>query len=137
MDPDNSIVLLCVKGMRYEGEGRYEDARAQFVQAWDESTDDFEACIAAHYLARHQDTNEQRLQWNQESLRRAQAAGGQRVQDFYPSLYLNLGYSYEQLGEKAKASYYYELAENSAAKLSEDRYGKIVRDGIEEARRRL
>jgi hypothetical protein len=137
MDPDNSIVLLCVKGMRYEGEGRYKDARAQFVQAWDESTDDFEACIAAHYLARHQDTNEQRLQWNQESLRRAQAAGGQRVQDFYPSLYLNLGYSYEQLGEKAKASYYYELAENSAAKLSEDRYGKIVRDGIEEARRRL
>jgi tetratricopeptide (TPR) repeat protein len=137
MDPDNPTVLLCVKGMRYEGEGRYEDARAQFVQAWDESTDDFEACIAAHYLARHQDTNEQRLQWNQESLRRAQAAGGERVQDFYPSLYLNLGYSYEQLGEKAKASYYYELAENSAAKLSGDRYGKIVRDGIEEARRRF
>ena len=137
MNPDDPIVLLCVKGMRYEGEGRYEDARAQFVQAWDESTDDFEACIAAHYLARHQDTNEQRLQWNQEALKRAQAAGGERVQDFYSSLYLNLGYSYEQLGEKAKAFYYYELAQNSAAKLSGDRYGKIVRDGIEEAQRRL
>ncbi len=137
MDPENPIVLLCVKGMRYEGEGRYEDARAQFVQAWEESTDDFEACIAAHYLARHQDTNDQRLKWNLEALKRAQAAGGERVRDFYPSLYLNLGYSYEQLGEKAKASHYYELAGKCVAELSGDRYGNIVRDGLAEARRRL
>jgi hypothetical protein len=46
MDPANPIVLLCIQGMRYEGEGRYEDARAQFVRAWDESTDGYEACIA-------------------------------------------------------------------------------------------
>jgi tetratricopeptide (TPR) repeat protein len=137
MDPDNPIIQLCVKGMRYEGEGRYDEARAQFVQAWEESKDDFEACIAAHYLARHQDSNDLRLQWNQEALKRAQGAASERVQDFYPSLYLNLGYAYEQLGDKAKASHYYELAEKSALELPGDRYGKIVRDGIEEARRRL
>jgi tetratricopeptide (TPR) repeat protein len=137
MDPDNPIILLCVKGMRYEGEGRYEEALAQFAQAWEESTDDFEACIAAHYLARHQDTNEHRLKWNLEALKRAQAAGGKRVRDFYPSLYLNLGYSYEQLGERAKASHFYELAEKSAAEVPGDRYGNIVRDGIAQARQRL
>jgi hypothetical protein len=56
MDPNNPVVRLCAAGMAAEGEGRPADAKALFEQAWAESRDDFEACIAAHYVARHQAT---------------------------------------------------------------------------------
>jgi tetratricopeptide (TPR) repeat protein len=137
LDPENPVVLLCVEGMRLEGEGQYAGARARFAQAWEISTDDFEACIAAHYLARQQASAEERLSWNQEALARAEAVGDERVQGFFPSLYLNLANSYEQLGEAAEAAHWYGLAKKSAATLPEDRYGAIVRGGIENGLERL
>ncbi|HZY41132.1 MAG TPA: hypothetical protein VFF59_03940, partial [Anaerolineae bacterium] len=87
------------------------------------STDDYEACIAAHYVARHQATPQDTLRWNQEALDRANAAGARRATDvlrrvwpddrvcsFYPSLYLNLGHSYEVLSDQAEAQRYYDRA---------------------------
>jgi hypothetical protein len=50
MNPDNPVVRLCAEGMNAEGEGRPDEAKRLFQQAWDESTDDFQACVAAHYL---------------------------------------------------------------------------------------
>src|SRR5690349_3606961 len=99
MDPNNPVVKLCVEGMQAETAGRGEDARRLFAQAWEASQDDFEACIAAHYVARHQESLEETLRWNQEALRCADAVGDDRICDFYPSLYLNLGRSYEVLGD--------------------------------------
>lgn len=55
IDPDNAVVKLCAQGMQAEGAGRRGDARALFEQAWEIAGDDYERCIAAHYLARHQD----------------------------------------------------------------------------------
>lgn len=136
MDPNNPIVRLCVEGMRAEGEGRLEDAHTLFTQAWESSTDDLEACIAAHYLARHQKSPEETLKWNQEALARADAIGDERVSNFYPSLYLNMGHSYELLGNAQEASRYYELAAESSADLPGGRYGETVRKGIEEGRKR-
>jgi Flp pilus assembly protein TadD len=43
-------------------------------------------------------------------LEKAEAVGDERVQDFYPSLYLNLGHSYELVGDQAEAQRYFELA---------------------------
>lgn len=50
------------------------------------------------------------LRWNREALRRAEAVGDERVAAFYPSLYLNMGRSYELLGEQVEAEKYYALA---------------------------
>ena len=54
MDPNNPIVLLCVNGIQAEQQGRMTDAHASYEQAWTNHSSDFEACIAAHYLARTQ-----------------------------------------------------------------------------------
>ncbi|MGO4418780.1 hypothetical protein AB4Z54_08470 [Streptomyces sp. MCAF7] len=97
MDPDNPIVRLCVQGMTAEAEGRGDDARALFQRAWDTAADDYEACVAAHYLARHQPTPEETLRWNQECLDRADAVGDDRVRGFYASLHLNMGQAYRTL----------------------------------------
>ena len=130
MDPNNPVVKLCAAGMQAEAEGRPNDALLLFLQAWQQSTDDYEACVAAHYVARHQKTPQESLRWNQESLDRADAVNEERVRDFYPSLYLNMGKSYEDIGDRREACRNYQLAAARLSGLSEGRYRDVVRDGI-------
>jgi hypothetical protein len=134
IDPENPVVRLCVEGMQAEAEDRFADARTLFEQAWAVRQDDLDASIAAHYLARHQDTLERILHWNQEALRYAnvvskQQEDSEQIAVFYPSLYLNLGRSYEDLGDHATARHFYRLADEWV-KLLADEYGDIVRRGI-------
>ena len=134
MDPNNPVVKLCVEGMRAEGEGRPEAARGLYERAWTEGMDDFEACVAAHYLARQQPGAEETFRWNREALERADAAtaaGNGRVEAFYPSLLLNMGKSREDVGDPAGAGRCYELAAGKVVALPEDGYGSLVRRGIE------
>ena len=130
MDPTNPIIKLCAEGMQAEFAGQLEAARALFSQAWDTAQDDFEKCVAAHYLARHQPSPAEMLRWNQESLARAEAVADERVREFYPSLYLNLGYSYETLGDYAAARRHYDLAAERLADLPEGPYSEVVRGGV-------
>jgi tetratricopeptide (TPR) repeat protein len=137
MDPNNPIIQLCLEGMRAEGANRYADAHALFLQAWEEATDDFEACIAAHYLARRQDNAQETLYWNLQSLHRAEAVHDERVRSFYPSLFLNLGHSYEVLGEIDEARHYYEHAAESLKHASAGAYGDDVRTSVANGLARL
>jgi hypothetical protein len=134
VNPDNPIVKLCADGMRAESEGRPAEARALFERAWDSRTDDYDACIAAHYVARHRDSPADTLQWNDAALRHAQAVGdAERIRGLLPSLYLNLGHSHEVTGDAEAARRFYELARDVAGELGDDRYGDIVRGAIERA----
>jgi tetratricopeptide (TPR) repeat protein len=137
MEPGNPVIRLCVAGMQAEGRGDFELAHALFAEAWEKARDNYERCIAAHYLARHQVTPQNTLQWNEASLQFAEAVGDARVAAFYPSLLLNLGQAHEQLGNSAQAKRYYDLAAAQAERLPEDRYGRIVRDGAAAGQRRL
>jgi len=136
MDASNPVVKLCMDGMTAEGEGRRDDARRLFARAWATSTDDFERCVAAHYLARHQASPAETLHWKREALTRARMVGDDRVRDFYPSLYLNLGRSYEDFGQREQARRYYNLAAESVASLPADGYGAMVRRAINNGQRR-
>ena len=127
MDPGNPVVKLCAEGMRAEFEGRGADAHALFLRAWETRTDDYEACIAAHFVARYQQEPEEMLRWNREALERANAVRDERVQDFYPSLYLNLGKAHEEVGSPAEARRCYRLAADLAVALPADPYGDTVR----------
>ena len=137
MDPDNPIVRLCVEGMKAEMEGRTDEARQLFMQAWEQSKDDYDACISAHYVARHQKTPEEILRWNQESLDRAEAVNDARVHGFYPSLYLNMGKAHEDLGNREQARRHYELAVTKMSSLPDGKYGDVVRDGIKRGLQRV
>jgi len=110
MDLDNPVIKLCIEGTRAEFEGRREEAHAMYQKAWEASKDDYEACVAAHYVARFQENPEDILYWNQEALKRADAVNDERVKDFYPSLFLNLGRSYELIGNQSEAQRYFDLA---------------------------
>jgi tetratricopeptide (TPR) repeat protein len=136
MNPDNPVIRLCAEGMRAETEHRPDDAHRLFIQAWETSQDDYEKCIAAHFLARQQENPQDALRWNQEALTRADAIGDIRVQGFYPSLYLNLGFCHEVLGNKAEARRCYELAGEKLDDVPDGPYKEVVTNGIAQARKR-
>lgn len=137
MDFDNPVFKLCQDGMRAEADGRPADARALFEQAWERRTDDYDACVAAHYLARQQDDPEEILRWNQEALRRADAVGDDRVAAFYPSLHVGVAMANERLGKAAAARVAFERAAEQVAALPADGYGEQLRAAITDGLRRL
>lgn len=137
MVSENPIVKLCVEGMSLEARGHSSEAAALFVRAWQTATDDFEASIAAHYVARHQSSPETALLWNQISLDRANLASKEKVRSFYPSLYLNMGKSHEDFDQWEQAQHFYKLAEVSLSALPDDGYGKMVRDAVQRGLNRL
>ena len=110
LDPNNPVIKLCMEGRQAEFLGQIDRAQSLHQEAWAAAQDDFEASIAAHYVARHQDSHQKRLYWNQVALDKAQAVADQRVADFYPSLLVNMGQSYELLGDSTAARRYYDLA---------------------------
>ena len=110
MNPDNPVIKLCIEGTQAEFQGLIAKARSLYQQAWEAAQDDYEACIAAHYVAHLQENPQERLHWNQVALEKANAVTDQSVQDFYPSLFLNMGQSYELLGNVSDAKRYYDLA---------------------------
>ena len=136
MDPNNPVVKLCAQGMEEESKGNIEGATRLFEQAWAQSANDFEHCISAHYVARHQATAELALQWNQEALDCANRDSG-GVPEFLASLYLNLGKSHEDLGDAEKAREFYEQAAGRIAAVSAGAYRDIVQDGINRGLQRV
>ena len=110
MDPNNPVIKLCIAGTQAEFKNNMDEACELYQQAWETANDDYEACIAAHYVARCQVSPEDIFHWNQEALDRAKAVKNGSIRDFYPSLYLNLGRSHELLGQQAEAEKYYHLA---------------------------
>jgi hypothetical protein len=52
MDLDNPVIQLCLAGTRAEFEGRLDAARAAYRHAWELAQNDYDACVAAHYVAR-------------------------------------------------------------------------------------
>jgi tetratricopeptide (TPR) repeat protein len=116
--------------MKQEGIGKMDEAARLFDLAWTQSANDFERCIAAHYVARHQASAELTLQWNQQALDCANRTTDGSTSQFLPSLYLNLGKSHEDLGNTAEARRLYERAAVNLTSLSAGAYRDIVQDGI-------
>lgn len=128
-DQDNKIVKLCAEVMLLEGEGKIDAAFICFEQAWDKATEDFEKCIAAHYLARHQSSVKEKLIWDLKALNFALKINGRQIKEMYPSLYLNIGKCYEDLLQFSRAMKNYEAALAYTKYLSGDGYGQMIRRG--------
>ncbi len=137
IDPSNKIVQLCSEGMNAEFEGNLEESTALFKQAWESASDNFEAFIAAHYMAHRQLSLEEKLKWNLESYHLANRIEGDGMKKYFPSLCLNVGKSYEDLGRIEEATQYYQLAADYADTLYENPYGNMIKSGITEGLKRI
>lgn len=135
MNPENPVVQLCSQGMLAEAEGRDDDAREHFQQAWDLAADDYDAAIAAHYLARHQPSPEQALRWNRESLARAERVADERAAGFFTSLHLNLAKSYRDLDQPGLAQRHFATAARHIGDVPPGQYADWTRFAIAEGLR--
>jgi tetratricopeptide (TPR) repeat protein len=109
MDVRSRTAQVCIAGTQAEYERRLDDARRLYREAWDAATDDYDACIAAHYIAHLEPEPARALRWNLEALTHAQRVPD-RAAEFMASLYVNLGRSYELVGDLPEAERYYGLA---------------------------
>ena len=118
-NPNNHIIKLCLQGMDMEGKDKPEEASSIFLQAWKEATNDFEKFIAAHFVARHQKTVSDKLQWLERALQFALKINSDAVKAAFPSLYLNIAKCHEELNDPENAKINYELAKSFADKPSD------------------
>ena len=109
-NPNNPIVKLCLHCMSMEEKGKPEEAGKIFLQAFNESSDDFEKFITSHYVARHQQNVSDQLQWLQATLQYALKVNDETVTSAFPSLYFKIAKCYEELGDIENAKKNYELA---------------------------
>ncbi|HLP54077.1 MAG TPA: hypothetical protein VK151_03575 [Fluviicola sp.] len=128
-DPENPIVQLCARGMELEGENPRE-ARKLFQQAWNEASTDWEKFTSAHYIARHQESVTDKLKWDQVALDIALRLEDDSVQSVLPSLFLNVGKCYEDLGNAEKARENYNRGLSFTTSLPDDGYGKLIHNGL-------
>ncbi len=137
MDLDNPVLRLCQDGMRAEAEGRPGEARALFLEAWERRGDDYEGCVAAHYMARVQEDPREFLRWNREALRHADAVGDERVAAFYPSLHVGVAMACERLDDPDGARAAFARAAVHVGALPAGEYGDQLRTAVADGQRRL
>jgi len=135
IDPNNPVVLLCAAGMERDGEP--EEARRLFQQAWDARRNDYDAAIAAHYLARHQRTPHETLRWNSLAVTHAERVVDGRTTELFPSLYLNLASSLTALGRLDEAREIIGRAKEHLEGLRADGYRDFLAIGINRLQARL
>ena len=111
--PFNNVVKLCLQGMNMEETGKPEEASKLFLKGWNEATNDFEKFLAAHYVARHQSTVSDKLNWFETTLQFALKVNDNTVKSAVPSLYLNIAACYQDLNDHIKAKEYSDLAISS------------------------
>lgn len=128
VDQMNPVVLLCAEGIA--AEGTPPEARRLFELAWATRRDDYDAAVAAHFLARHQPTAEETLRWNTLAVQHAEAVADGRAAEFLASLYLNLGDAQANVGNTIAAAAAARQAAAHLATLPLGGYREFVAFGI-------
>ena len=135
-DPDNPVMKLCASGMQVDGEP--VKALALFEQAWALRRDDLDACVAAHFVARHQPTPRGTLEWNERALQHADAVKDDRAASLVPSLCLNLAESFRLDGRPDQAEQVAQRGVRALDQLpADDGYVQFVRAGLDRLLQRL
>jgi tetratricopeptide (TPR) repeat protein len=136
-DPQNPVNKLCAQGMQLEGEAKPEEAAKLFRQAWNEATNTAEKFVAAHYVARHQNTIADKLKWDETALTFALVLDSPEISGVFPSLYLNIAKCYEDMKDFDKAVENYQSALECAKFLPDNGYGNMIRSGIKRGMERI
>jgi hypothetical protein len=135
IDPTNPVVALCAEGMA--SEGTPAEALRLFERAWAMRRDDYDAALAAHFIARHQPTPAATLHWNALAVRHAESVEGGRAAGLFASLYLNLGAAQADAGDLTAGAESVRRAAAHLAALPLDGYREFVALGIRRLATRL
>ena len=135
IDSTNPVVTLCAEGMALEGTP--DEARLLFERAWAARRDDYDAAIAAHFLARHQPTPADTLHWNALAVRHAEAVPEHRADGFLASLHLNLADAQANVGDTTASAESVRRAADHLSSLAPGGYRDFIAMGIHRLAARL
>jgi rifampin ADP-ribosylating transferase len=116
--------------MELEGAGDLLHAKEIFEKAWNEAESDIEKLTAAHYLARHQESVFEKYKWDQIALQLALKVNDEKLKAILPSLFLNIGKCYEDMGHRDFAKSNYEIALSYIEHMPNDGYAQMIHRGI-------
>jgi Rifampin ADP-ribosyl transferase len=119
-NPSNNVIRLCIQGMGREEKGNAEEASRLFLQAWNESTNDFEKFTAAYYVARHQTNVRDKLKWLETALQFALKGNSVAAVSAFPILHSNIAQCHEELGDPDNARKNREIAKSFTNKPSDN-----------------
>lgn len=131
LDLNNPVVKLCARGMELEATGEPGQAAGLFNNAWMIAQTNLEKMIAAHYVARHQETLAEKLEWDLLALEYAHHVNEPDTRGMLPSFYLNIGKCYEDMGNLDQAMVHYVLAKEHLAYLEKNAYGEMIKTGVQ------
>lgn len=124
--------------------GNTSTARSALLDLWKTigaTGEPFHRCTLAHYIADLYEDPARALAWDVRAIDAADALVERREENndtdpdiagFYPSLHLNLAENYRLLGSFDAAHEHIDAAREHCVALSEDSYGHLVRDAIED-----
>ena len=112
-NPNNAVIQLCMQGMAMQEKGEYEKAGQLFLQAWDESLNDFEKFISAYYIANHKRDITEKSKWLETAIQLAVSLNNITSNGALPFLYNSVAECYENIGDDVKAAHYVQLAKSS------------------------
>jgi tetratricopeptide (TPR) repeat protein len=130
MEENNPVLKLIQKGKKLEKTGNIARTNKIFEKAWNISSDNHEMCISAHFLARNQSNFNNGLKWNILALNKAKKVKTPIIKSYFPSLYLCIGISYENLSKHKIAKKYYDLAFSKIKYLSKEKEQEKYNKGI-------
>jgi len=148
-EPD-AIMARIGEGIALRERGERGAARDLFAQVWSEiggdNGDPLHRCALAHSMADVQHDMHEELAWDLRALAAAHlltderaARGGVAVSvaGFYPSLHLNLGECYRELGELDRANEHLDRGRAAVVALGNDGYGRMIKGGLDRLADRL
>lgn len=101
LDPNNTVVRLCMDAQERLVEGDGDGARVLLQQAWRDASTAWERAVAAHYIAGVQPLPVGQHHWHRTAMdeaRVAEAQDAESVRELWPSLYLAFAGSLEGVG---------------------------------------
>ena len=118
-NPNNNIINLCIQGMNMEEKGKPEVAGSIFLQAWNETTDDFEKFTASYFVARYQKNVHDKLKWLETALQFALKINNDAVKGAFPFLYSKIAKCYGDLNDIDNAKKNHRLSNEFKVKPSD------------------
>lgn len=110
-DPKNKIIGQCMIGMNMEDQGDSEGAMTVFMEALNESENDYERFVVTYQIAKYEKNISKKIKWLEKALQYAIKAEDCGVRSTLSTIYFCIAKCYEELGDFKKAKANFDLSD--------------------------
>lgn len=109
-DPKNKIIGLCMIGMNMEEQGDSDGAMTVFMEALNDSTNEYEKFVVTYQIAKYEKNIQEKLKWLGKTLQYAIKSEDCGVRSTLSAIYSHIAKCHEELGDSKKAKSNLELS---------------------------